>query len=738
MFTRLGVLLARHPVAVLVAWAVIVALSIPFAQLAPKRLTAETGAVPGSEAQLVSNLLKARFGEVIVDSTLLVTESSVAPTDPAWLAAYGQLVAKLKVVPGVTGMTRFDAPSPLELHGTVNGKIVTATILETRLDSTARILARLRSLTAANNLPGTRLYLTGEAAITNDFVSLAESDVKNSELSALPIVAIVLVLAFGALTAALMPLAVGLLSISTALALFYGLTFLMPASSFALSVITMLGLGAGIDYALLMVNRFREELEKGVDPRTAAATTTRTAGRAVAFSGLTVSIAMSALLIPPLTFVRSMGLGGVTVMLVTVLASVTAVPAMLALLGDRVNSPRSWRIPRLSRHDTPFWGQWARRVMAHPWLFGGLVILVMLTLASPARDLKLGYSGAFGLAPGVESRKGLELIQPLSLGGSLNTFEVMVDTGRSGGYDATARASYRRLDANLRALPGVEVVVSPFLAASASGSNSGSLNDLVSLVNRSISSDRRYLRASVIPRQPVHAQDIGGWETRLRRAALEAGFANVLLGGGPVGSKEFTDTLVGAIPLAVGAVFAATFILLASAFRSLVIPFKSIVMNTLTVAATYGVIVAVFQHGFLGNLIGVPPDLGTIDSSLPLIIFAVTFGLSMDYEIFLLTRVQEAHLSGASNIDAVGLGVERTAGVITSAALIMVIVFVAFVQGHVVANKTIGFGLAAAVLLDATLVRLVLVPSILVLAGNWNWWLPRGLARLLPNVKLEH
>jgi RND superfamily putative drug exporter len=205
-----------------------------------------------------------------------------------------------------------------------------------------------------------------------------------------------------------------------------------------------------------------------------------------------------------------------------------------------------------------------------------------------------------------------------------------------------------------------------------------------------------------------------------------------------VGSKEFTDALVGSMPLAIGVVFAATFVLLGIAFRSIIIPIKSILMNTLTVGAAYGVITLIFQKGFLAGALNVPTDVGAIDSSLPLVMFAVTFGLSMDYEIFLLSRVQEAHLQGMSVRESVKAALERTAGVITSAALIMLIVFAAFVQGDVVANKTIGLGLAVAVLLDATLIRLVLVPAVLVLAGEWNWWLPKGLKRALPKVSLEH
>jgi RND superfamily putative drug exporter len=500
----------------------------------------------------------------------------------------------------------------------------------------------------------------------------------------------------------------------------------------------MLGLGAGIDYALIMVNRFREELARGQPPREAALHTTRTAGRAVAFSGLTVAVAMASLFVPDLNFIRSMGLGGVLTILFTVMASVTAVPALLCLLGERVNWPHRFALRATSSGQSlPLFRRWAEAVMRHPWFFTVGISVFMLALAWPLFGMRLGYTGAFGLSPSVESRRGLELIRSLELGGSLDTFEVLLDLGEEG-FTPEARRRWSQLQQSLSALPEVRLVISPFLAGRVSlGDTSSGLSDLLSLTQRSISQDKRYLRLSVIPKEPVQAPEIPLWAHKLRQQAQQAGFEKVLLGGGPIGAMEFNNVLIRATPLAILMVFAATFALLALAFRSLLIPLKSILMNTLTIGATYGVITLIFQEGFLGGLFNVDPETASLDPSLPITMFAVLFGLSMDYEIFLLSRIQEYHLHGLSTREAVKAALERTAGVITSAAAIMIIVFSAFVSSGLVVNKAIGFGLALAVFLDATLIRLMLVPAVMLLAGKWNWWLPERLRRLLPRVSLE-
>ncbi len=736
MISFLARVVPRHPVLVLSIWAAIFFFAVPFAGLAPKALVASTGNIKDSQARKVADIIEQEFGQKLPDLTVLVTESRLASSDPSFLEAYNSLVQKLKALAGVTSLVRFDAKYPLALKSG-DGK-VTATVLEVSLENTGKTIEEIRRAAKEAKIPETTVYVTGAGAISRDFLALAESDIRRSELLALPLIGMVLYLAFGALVAAAVPLLVGIVSITASMAMLYGLTRLMDVSHFAQSVITMLSLGAGIDYALMLVNRFREELSHGRPSREAAEIATRTAGRAVAFSGLTVAIAMSALLVPDLTFVRSMGLGGVMAIVMTVLASITLVPAVLSLLGPRVNSPRRLRFKLTSSAKVhPFWGQWATTVMRRPLVFVLIVTPLMVTLALPALHMKLGYTGAFGLSSNVESRKGLELIRGLELGGSIDTFEVLLDLG-SRGFTPDARTKWRELDRKLAAWPDVKLVISPFLTARTSLPDAeGGLSGLVSLNERSISKDRRYLRLSVIPQDVIHSSDIPGWAERLRKEAGDAGFETVLLGGAPIGSREFTSALVSAMPQAIGAVFIATFLLLAFAFRSLLIPLKSIVMNSLSVGAAYGVITQVIQNGVLAGFFGVPTDVGGLDSSIPLVMFAVIFGLSMDYEIFLLSRVQEAHLRGLETSQAVRTAIERTAGIITSAAIIMIIVFSAFIFGQVVANKTIGLGLSVAILLDATLVRLVLVPSVMMLAGKWNWWLPKPLQRWMPRISPE-
>ncbi len=763
MLKILANIIASRPWLVLGVWLVVIGISVPLANLAPSRFGANTSSLPNSEYAQVIDLLGQRFHQHGQDTTVLVSESTRLQTDPAFKRAYDGMMARLQNVKGILGVQRFDADYPLKLSGVVNSKTVTATLIQTpiaalsTLDGIRREVRRLEAERLNFGLLQNELqfFVTGSTAVTRDFAELGLADAKRGELAGLPLVAIVLVFAFGALVAAGVPILVGVASITVTLAALWVVSHVVSVSSFALTVVTLLALGAGIDYALLIVNRFREELDAGRDPRQAAANTTRTAGRAVIFSGLTVAVAMAGLLVPSLEFVRAMGLAGVLVILITVLVSVTAVPAALALLGDRVNMPRLAYKRALDSRSNAFWGRWADTVMRHPWhssLIGGGIILV---LALPALTMKLGYTGPFGLAPGVESRRGLELIRPLELGGALDSFEVVVDLGQVGAYNASARDRFRALDTAIQSWNDVRLVVSPFIASrfaarsnTASSSSAGSsaqgltLGDVSTFTQRFLSGDRRYVRLSVIPKEPVRSPDIGWWMDRLRSVASKVQFGvgneRVLIGGSPVGSKEFTDAIVNVTPLAVGLVFAATFILLGIAFRSILIPIKSIIMNTLTVAASYGVITLVFQHGVLANLFGAPTDVGAIDSSLPLVMFAVTFGLSMDYEVFLLSRVQEAHLAGLDARDATRVAIERTAGVITSAALIMLIVFAAFIPGSVVANKTIGLGLAVAVLLDATVVRLVLVPAVMVMAGRWNWWLPAPLRKIMPRVSLDH
>ncbi|WP_102126032.1 MMPL family transporter [Deinococcus planocerae] len=737
---------ARHPWPVVACWVLLALLSAYPASLAPRALSANPGALKDAESTRVTTLLRERFGETDTNTALLVTRLNPPLTTPEGRATHDRFIRGLGEVEGVTRVLPGGAQGAVPTvspDGALALTVAQIPLLEGATETLARVRAYADEAEREAGAGRLAVRVTGGQAIADDFTEFAEGDTKRSEFAALPLTALVLLLVFGALVATGLPLVIGVLSITVAMAGVYGLTRVTEVSTFAQSVVTLLGLGAGIDYALLMVNRFREELARDGDSRAAASRTVLTAGRSVLFSGLTVAIAMAALILPPIAFVRSMGLGGVLAVLLTVLASVTALPALLALLGERVNSPRLLRFTwSQNAAASGAWTAFARRVTARPWLAVGLSTLFLLVLALPARDMRTGYAGAWGLTPGVESRDALADVRDLGSGGLLSQFEVILDL-EGQRYGPQERARFREVVEDLLALPGVQTVISPFLTpadlAGGSGASLGtdSLGALSLLTRRSFSADRTLLRVTVIPDRYLRADQIDPFETRLRATLAASGFP-FLLGGAPIGEREFSHAITDAFPAAVLTVFAATFVLLMVAFRSLLVPLKSIVMNALTVGAAYGVVTLVVQGGFLAAPLGIPQDVGVLDSSLPLLLFAVLFGLSMDYEIFLLSRVQEEVLRGHPNDEAVVLAVGRTARIITSAAVIMFIVFCAFIAGRVVANKSIGLGLAVAVALDATLVRLVLVPAFLKIAGKWNWWLPGWLDRLLPRVSIEH
>ncbi|GGB65794.1 MMPL family transporter [Deinococcus soli (ex Cha et al. 2016)] len=737
----LGRLVSRHPWAVLLAWLLAAALSLPFAARAPAALTADpAGGLTGSEATRVTEVLRDRFGERDTNTVVLVTRSTPPLGTREGDATYQRFLDGLEDVPGVTRVTPAQSGGPYRTRS-ADGALALTLAQIPLLDGASDTLRLVRAYTDRAESAALDIRVTGGQAIADDFTHFAESDTKRSELVALPLIGALLLVVFGALVATGLPLAVGMLSISVAMAALYGLTHVMDVSTFAQSVITMLGLGAGIDYALLMVNRFREELNRTPDPRLAAERTVHTAGRSVTFSGLTVAIAMAGLILPPIAFVRSIGIGGVLAVLLTVLASLTALPALLALLGDRVNHPRFTRLNwAQSGAASGGWTTFARRVTARPWIAVLSSTAFLLLLASPALNIRTGYAGAWGLTPGVESRDTLKDVEALGAGGLLSQFEVILDL-KGQRYTPQDRAKFQALVTDLRALPGVKGVLSPFLTPSGlAGTNGGSTDQLAALsalTTRSFSRDRTLLRVTVIPDRTLPAREIPAFERQIRDTVQASGYA-YLLGGAPVGGEEFSRAITDSLLTVVLAVFAGTFLLLMVAFRSLLIPLKSILMNALTVGAAIGLVTLIVQEGVLAAPLGIPGDVGVLDASLPVLLFAVMFGLSMDYEIFLLSRVQEEYLAGHPNDEAVVLAVGHTARIITSAAIIMFIVFSAFIFGRVVASKSIGLGLAIAVALDATLVRLVLVPAFLKLAGKWNWWLPAWLDRRLPHIRLEH
>ena len=635
---------SHHPWTVLLIWGLAALLSLPLAAQAPRALSANPGTLANSESGQVTELLRTKFGETDTNAVVLVTRSRPGLDTPEGRATYAAFTEGLRTVPGVTRVLSAEQATGLVggARREVDGGTLALTVAQIPLfDDGKRALAQVRAYVRGQESAAFDIRITGGQAIADDFVDFAEADSKRSEMMALPLIGGLLLLVFGALVATGLPLAVGMLSISVGMAGLYGLTRVMEVSSFAQSVVTMLCLGAGIDYALLMVNRFREELPRaGGEARLAAQRTVETAGRSVLFSGATVGIAMAGLMLPPLTFVRSIGIGGVLAVVLTVLASLSALPALLALLGDRVNSPRLLRVTWAQNPGaSQAWTHFARRVTARPLATVLLSTAFLLMLAFPALHMRTGYAGAWGLVPGVESRDTLDDVRALGAGGLLSQFEVVLDFGER--YTPEQSARFEALVSELRALPGVRGVLSPFLTPAdlegAGGGGSAAIAALSELTRRSFSQDREYLRVTVIPQDALRADLSPAFEARIREVLENSGY-RYLLGGAPVGGREFGDAIIGTLPTVMLGVFGATFLLLMVAFRSLLIPLKSIVMNALTVGAAVGVVTFIVQDGHFAPLLGIPGDSGVLDSVLPVLLFAVMFGLSMDFPALAGTR----------------------------------------------------------------------------------------------------
>lgn len=726
-------LVTLHPKKVLLLYALALLVAVPFAAQTPGRLTSSISQMDSSPSRRVAKLLEEHFTESNDNTALLLVQapSGGAPSEEA-LARVTERIEAIGSIKEVTDATPFLPHQKSQL-----GALISAELPE----EGSKTVREIRAAAAALRAEGiAEVRVTGAQAVSDDFAHYAEEDTKRSEIAALPLIALVLLLVFGALMASALPIVVGGVSIALAMAVIYWFTGWFEVATFAQSVVTMLGLGAGIDYALLMVNRFREEQKRHATAAEAARAATLTAGRSVLWSGATIGIAMGGLLVPQLSYIQSVGIGGIVTVLCTILVSVTLLPAILTLLGERVNSPRRWAwcADRLAENSVG-WSRRARAVMQRPWLWTLLGSGLLLLMASPLASAKFGHGGAWGLSRGIESRDALDELIKMDMGGLLSQFEIVLQP-KDGLYNSEKHAAaFAQLSDELRAIDGVKTVLDPFVSVDQLGEVSGwnifAVN--VFLNERTFSKDGQYMRVSLLPDRHLKTSEIRELEQQVQQT-LEASPFNYNLGGNAIGEREFSDEVMSALPKVIGAVFLATFAFLLLAFRSLVVPLKSIVLNGLTVAAATGFVAHAIGGSALGNALGLSIQGGIVDAMLPLLLFSVMFGLSMDYEIFLLSRVQEHILKGEDPDEAVVQAVGHTARIITSAALIMFVVFSAFVVGSVVLTKSIGLGLAVAVVLDATLVRLALVPAVMRLAGKWNWWLPEWLDKILPKIDMRH
>ena len=569
------------------------------------------------------------------------------------------------------------------------------------------------ALRATVHPSGLSVVGTGGVPINRDFSATLESDLSRAETVTLPLTLLLLLVIFGTVVAAGLPLGIGIVTIAGGLAGTFLLSRVTDVSQYALNIVTLIGLAVAIDYSLFIVTRFREELAAGKTRPDALATTMSTAGRAITFSGLAVAVGLSAMLFYQGTFLASLGAAGAIVVAVAVFYGLTFLPALLAILGPNVNRLSLPIVGRRPRSGRGAWHRMATWVMRRP-----VVVLVpalgLLVLAgTPFLHLRLANASIDQLPPRLESRQGFDTLIKSFPGQDQTNFNVVVNYA-SGNSTSTQRVlDQADLSRRLSKIPGVLRVDPPQAGA-------------------------RIVLLNVASNQPASSD---GARTILRtiRAESIGNGGQLLVSGDTAFDVDIINYIIDTTPLAVGFVILVTYLVLFLLTGSLVLPLKAVVLNLLSIAASFGALVWIFQDGHLSQQLGFTAQ--SIDPSVPVILFAIVFGMSMDYEVLLISRIQEEYLRTGDNRHAIAEGLERSGRLITGAAAIMVAVFLAFGLAEVVLIKSIGIGLAIAVALDATIVRVLIVPAVMRLLGHYNWWAPaplRALYRRAGFVRFSH
>ena len=721
---RLAGFLGRRRRWVVGAWVLVVLLALPFAAKQTEHLTGGGFDVPGSQSVAVSEALQRDFGSQ-ADGIAVVLKA-----DPdASAAERAAAVARVrKEVAGIDEVTLTPAVARQALQQ-LRSADVAMLPLRSRQSSDELIdsATTLREdLDPGSVAAGVTPYLVGQPTIWAGMQEISKEDLAKAESSGFPLVALILLLVFGSLAAAALPLTLGFVSVLVTGALIYFISLQMTTSVFVINMASMIGIGVAVDYSLFILARYREERGAGRGKRESRARALSTSGLAVTFSGLAVIISLAGLWMVDNQALRSMALGAMTVVAVSILTATTLLPALIAMLGDRVlPGGVVGRVARLfqrrfyrrrtpeQRNRTPFWERWAARVMARPWLAVIGSAAVLLFLASPVLSLQTGTEALSQFPKDSDVRVGNELASA-QLGGGTDPIQIVAGFGE-GPVDAADRAAVGGFVRTLEATPGVAFVAPPDFAAGsalvqATPSAPSESDAAAALVDR--------LRESVVPATPL------------------AAIATVDVGGETARSHDVRKQISGSMWKIVLFVLALSFLVLMVMLRSLLLPLKAVLMNLLSIGAAFGVLVAIFQWGWLDSFFGFESQ-GALDTINVPLIFAVVFGLSMDYEVFLMSRIRERYMRHGDNERAVAEGLASSARTISSAALIMTAVFAVFVLTGVPSIKELGLGCAVAIALDATLVRLILVPAAMKLMGSWNWWMPAWLDRALPNLSFE-
>ena len=721
---------SRHPWRTLATWFVaLMAMGYASSVLLAGVLSQDFNFTNQPESVRAQNILDTAFHtNNEQDSELVIVQSdSQTVDDPAFKAAVQEMQQRISGLKGIlvgSPVSYYDLvqQNPEQANGMVSKDRHAALISATLKDRETSTVDDFRAI--ADSPPqGFDVLLAGQGVLFGDFSKIAEQDLKKGESIGIAVALIVLIVVFGAIVAALLPVIMALVAIGIALGLVALIGQLVDMNLFVTNMVTMIGLAVGIDYSLFIVSRYREERKKGFAKLDAIGASGATANRAVFFSGMTVVLALAGMFIIPTTIFRSLATGAILVTLAAIAASMTLLPAILALLGDRINWPRLSKRARIDSGYDPrggFWDKVTNGVMKRPVVFLVGSVVILGGLGSFYFQLHRGTSQNVSSLPNdFPSKAAFLTLERDFAGGQSNPVRIAITGDVHGAPAAAAIAKLRQEIASQPVFaPQTNLLTSP----------DGKVLEVDAFFRGDPNTDAAFqgvrdMRSMLVPEAFSGVNDV-----------------QVLVGGNPGRFTDFLDVIDKYQPLVIGVVLLLSFILLTVVFRTIVVPVTAIAMNLLSVGAAYGALTLVFQKGvgigFFNSLGFQFQQAGVIEAWLPLFLFSVLFGLSMDYQVFLVTRIREAYDRTGKNDEAVAYGLRTTAGIITGAALIMVAVFTGFASGRLGPLQQMGFGLAVAILIDATIVRTLLVPATMRLLGDRNWYLPKWL-EWLPKLRVE-
>ena len=696
MFENLGRVIVRHRKSAVALFIISVLFSGVIGSLVFSRLDSGGYSNPASESYEVYEYLKNDLKIEDPAIVVVVDAEVVDVTDPTVVQKAATLEAKIAQEPGVERTLSYWSSGGLDSLKSSDGKAAYILIYADgdAFSPESQKLGKFFQENYDGSYDGLTLYAGGVGVVSHAITKKISDDLKIAEAISIPLTFILLAFVFGALVASAMPLIVGVAAILGAFFILYLFTLFTDVSIYALNLTTGMGLGLGIDYALLMVNRFREELRRGKTVEDSVITTVATAGKTVFYSGLTVLVTLLSLTFFPLPFLKSFGYAGVSVVTIAVIGAIIGLPAILAVIGKKVDKGLI-RKSSITPKDDGRWAQTARFVMKRPVTVVVLSLIFIGILTAPIANIKFSQGDARMLPATNKAAIATALQAERFAGRTGEPIEIIIKGGSSKTEEIATYIS------KLQVEPGVVAVVPPEIYGS----------------------DVRIIAYhSMLPRTP-EAQEL------IHSIRDLSSVEQTLVGGVAADYTDSQDAISQTLPWAFGWIALSVLILIFVFTGSIILPIKAVILNVLSLAATMGVLTWVFVDGHLQWLVGSFTETGTLDTSIVILIAVVVFGLSMDYELFLLSRIREEHLAGKSNVDSVALGLQRSGRIITAAAAILAFVFAAFITSGVTSIKTMGFGVAFAIILDATIVRGLLVPALMRLMGERNWWAPKWMQR---------